>query len=63
MSDAAFANHPYPSYTTTQLAAFVKDNAGNTIMAGELIRRNFRAMHDTSIMSAGERMNFVRNKR
>lgn len=63
MSDSAFANHPYPSYTTKDLIALIRDTPSNTLMANEIIRRNFRAMGDMSIMSAGERLSYIRATR
>lgn len=63
MSDSAFANHPYPSYTTKQLIEFIRETPSNAVMANEIIRRNFRAMGDMSIMSAGERLHHIRASR
>lgn len=63
MSDSAFANHPYPSHTTKDLIASIRNNPSNAIMANEIIRRNFRAMGDMSIMSAGERLHHIRASR
>lgn len=63
MSDSAFANHPYPSYTTLDLIASIRKTPSNAVMANEIIRRNFRAMGDMSIMSAGERLRHIRATR
>jgi hypothetical protein len=68
MSDSAFANHAFPSCTIVQLVTWIRDDKpSNPVLAkamiDEIIRRNFRAMGDVSIMSAGERLRHIRATR
>lgn len=62
MSDSAFKTHPYPSYTSDQLRAFIgegRDTEGR--MYGELLRRAKRDAGDVSVMSDGERLWHFKN--
>ena len=68
MSDAAFATRAYPSCTIVQLVNWIRDDKpSNPVIAkamiDEIIRRNFRAMGDMSIMSASERLRHIRATR
>jgi len=61
--DAGFKSAAFPGYTTDELKAFL---AGNPLpsavenMKAEIERRERAAAGDTSVMTDGERLRFVR---
>lgn len=58
--DSAFANAPYPAYTTNELHAIVAAGRGNPVMRAEIERRALRDAGDTSVMTPGERLRRAR---
>lgn len=67
MSDAAFPTAMYPAYTTNELRDRVADPELGAItrdlMEREIARRELVAAGDVSVMTPGERLNFLQDGR
>lgn len=63
MSDSAFATAAYPGYTTTELESKIAAGNGNDKMVAEVARRAQVVRGNFSVMTAGERLAWVKKNR